>query len=148
MNSSSKQDAIWIVAYWFINQKHNFELFYMLEKLKHRYKHAPIKIIGLNPFNSAEDIAQFKAQKGIGFELSYDQKHTAMFYQIHQFPSILIMESSGKILKRFNGFKEDLLQEIAYFLSKECTINSEQKQIAISPFLFWHFKNNLSFRAN
>jgi hypothetical protein len=148
MSSNSNKNTIWILAYWFINQKHNFELFYMLEKIKHRYQQAPIKIIGLNPFNSPEDIIQFKQQKGIGFELSYDHKHSAMFYQIHQFPSILIMENNGKILKRFNGFKEDMLQEIAHFLSKEYTINSDQKQIALSPYLFWHFKNNLLFRSN
>ena len=148
MNTRDHSKPIWILAYWFINNKFNHELFYLLEKLNHRYKDAPIKIMGINPFNSPDDIAQFKQNKGISFELNYDDKHSAFFYQVQEFPSVLIMERNGKILKRFNGFKEDLLHQIEHFLSKECTIQSQQKQIALSPYLFWHFKNNLGIRSN
>lgn len=148
MPTRDNTEPIWIIAYWFINNKFNHELFYILEKLKHRHKDAPIKIIGLNPYNSAEDIQQYKQQKGISFDLSHDDNHSAFFYQVQKFPSVLIMERNGKILKRFNGYKEDLLNQIEDFLSKECTIQSTQKHIALSPYLFWHFKNNLSFRSN
>ena len=148
MNTRDHSKPIWILAYWFINNKFNHELFYLLEKLNHRYKDAPIKIMGINPFNSPDDIAQFKQNKGISFELNYDDKHSAFFYQVQEFLSVLIMERNGKILKRFNGFKEDLLHQIENFLSKECTIQSQQKQIALSPYLFWHFKNNLGIRSN
>jgi len=134
-----------LLVYWFISNRHNALIFESLQTLRRKTVGLPLRIVGLNPFNSQEDIIQYQKSLNLDFELTYDEKRTALFYHINTFPSFIVMEKSGKILHRENGISDDCFHELENIIIK----NSQplvpmtfEKKGKIIP--FENYKNNLS----
>jgi uncharacterized protein YjiK len=142
--SNSSHELI-LLVYWFISNKHNSKIFESLKTLQRKTVGLPLRIVGLNPFNSQEDIQQYQKNMNLDFELTYDEKRTALFYHINTFPSFIVMEKSGRILHRENGLSEDCFYELENVIIKNIQTNAalvSEKKGKIIP--FENYKNNLS----
>lgn len=126
-----------LLTYWFISNKHNQVVFDALEQLQRELGNEACRIVCLNPFNSAEDIAQYCSKLPYAFEFSADQSQTALFYQISSYPTCLLMEASGRILHRQDGFRDELLHDFETILRKGVLIEQESPQTMgrMVPFL-------------
>ena len=143
-NPQSKNELI-LLVYWFISNRHNSKIFDSLKNLELTTTGLPLRIVCLNPFNSQEDIFQYQKTMSLHFEMNHDEKRTALFYHINTFPSFLVMEKSGKILHRQNGFSDDCFHELENIIIKNNqSLNHENtlKKGKIIP--IENYKNNLS----
>jgi hypothetical protein len=145
LNTEQKNQELILLFYWFISNRHNAVIFESLQKLRRKTIGLPLRIVGLNPFNSQEDIIQYQKSMNLDFELTYDEKRTALFYHINTFPSFIVMEKSGKILQRENGISDDCFHELENIIIKNIQpilpIPCEKKDKIIP---FENYKNNLS----
>jgi hypothetical protein len=116
LNSKKNTDSLILLCYWFISSKHNQLLFSSLKELQKNYGKELITIICLNPFNSCEDINQYKERRQLPFQMETDTKNTNLFYHINTFPTCILMKESGRILLRKTGFNEEGLVEIDTYL--------------------------------
>ncbi|MEZ4804351.1 MAG: hypothetical protein R2852_02375 [Bacteroidia bacterium] len=121
LNSNENSNSLILLCYWFISSKHNQSLFSCLKELQKNFGKELLQIVCLNPFNSTEDINQYKERRQLPFQMETDTKNTNLFYHINTFPSCLLMEASGKILLRKNGFDEEGLSDIDAFLKTNYT---------------------------
>jgi|GEM_PF-1576425 len=135
--SSGNKDRKVLLTYWFISNRHNQAVFEALAQLQREIGHEACRIVCLNPFNSAEDIAQYCSNLPYTFEFSADLRQTALFYQISSYPTCLLMEASGRILHRQDGFREELLLDFETLLRNGAAKEqkSGQKTGRVVPFL-------------
>ena len=144
-NKANSSNELILLVYWFISNRHNARVFESLKTLQRKTVGLPLRIVGLNPFNSQEDILQYQKSMNIDFELCYDEKRTALFYHINTFPSFIVMEKNGKILHRENGLSDDCFYELENVIVKNIQTNTavqSEKKGKIIP--FENYKNNLS----
>ena len=144
-NKTQSNNELILLVYWFISNRHNAIIFESLKTLRRKTVGLPLRIVGLNPFNSQEDLLQYQKNMNLDFELSYDEKRTALFYHINTFPSFIVMEKSGKILHRENGISDDCFHELENIIIKNTqTIGPIllEKKGKIIP--IENYKNNLS----
>ena len=144
-NKPLSNNELILLVYWFISNRHNANIFESLKTLRRKTVGLPLRIVGLNPFNSQEDILHYQKSMNLDFELTYDEKRTALFYHINTFPSFIVMEKSGKILHRENGISEDCFHELENIIIKNTQTIAPiplEKKGKIIP--IENYKNNLS----
>ena len=142
-NQTNLKPQLVLLVYWFISNRHNSKIFEALNTLKNKTQGIPFSIVCLNPFNSEEDIAQYKETMNLHFEMEHDNKRTAMFYHINTFPSFLVMEKTGKILHRENGLSDECFFNLENIINKNAHPESNKANLGkVIP--FENYKNNLS----
>lgn len=104
---SVNQGRLMLLAYWFISNKHNAAVFDALQVIQDTAGKESVRIVCLNPFNSIEDIANYRSKLPYDFEFEKDSKHSGMFYNVSAYPTFILMEKSGKIIHRQNGLGEE-----------------------------------------
>lgn len=142
--ATGHKDRKVLLTYWFISNKHNQAVFEALQQLQRELGHEACRIVCLNPFNSAEDIAQYCSKLPYAFEFSADQRHTALFYQIYSYPTCLLMEASGRILHRQDGFRDELLLDFEAILRKGALKEEEEPQTKGRVVSFLPYKPGLN----
>lgn len=110
-NQSGHHERLILLAYWFISNKHNAAVFEALQDIQDIAGKESVRIVCLNPFNSDEDIANYKNKLPFDFEFEKDKKHSAMFYNVSAYPTFILMEKSGRIIHRQNGLGEESLTD-------------------------------------
>lgn len=142
-STDKKQNTLILLVYWFISNRHNQLIFEGLKKLRENTNDIALRIVCLNPFNPQEDIVQYQKNMLLNFEMSYDEKRTAMFYHINSFPSFIVMEKSGKILHRENGLSDTCFENLENCIIKNTAQENASQKGKIIP--IDSYKNNLSF---
>ncbi len=104
---SGNHERLMLLAYWFISNQHNAAVFEALQEIQDITGKESVRIVCLNPFNSTEDIANYKSKLPFDFEFEKDSKHSGMFYNVSSYPTFILMEKSGRIIHRQNGLSEE-----------------------------------------
>lgn len=142
-NNPKAENQMILVFYWFISNKHNAELFRELELLQQNYPAGILRIVGLNPFNNEEDIECYRSENALPFELEKDHKNSGLFYQVSTYPTLILMEKSGKILHRQNGFISGCLADFEAILKTYAVKDTICREIFFAPEPYRH---NLSVK--
>ncbi len=70
-------------------------------------KYPQLKIVGINLDNSSKSAEKFMEKEGVKFTNIHDEKKKiADYYEVEGMPSIFLYDSSGKLLKRLDGYTE------------------------------------------
>lgn len=87
-----------------------------LQSLHEKYKEKGLVVIGLNPFDSKEDNLQaFIANQNVDYPVLYASKEIAETYRVSGYPTMYLLDQSGRVLYVEQGFGEGVeakLEEI------------------------------------
>lgn len=135
-----------LLCYWFVSNRHNRQVFSDLQKLQENVGTESVRIVCLNPFNSDEEIQQYRSEHNLPFEMSRDINNTGMFYQVNTYPTFLLMTRSGRILLRKNGWTEECLFETEKQIRYGAGICCPEPTLISEVFSRTGYKKNLSLQ--
>lgn len=122
-----------LIFYWFISNRHNPEMFRQLCLLHRQFGEKTLRIVGLNPFNCEEDIARFRTEMQVDFELEPDHRHSGMYYQVNTYPTFILMDASGKIHRRISGCSEDNLAALEDAVKRKLDPPESCREVFFAP---------------
>lgn len=80
----------------------------VLNELNEKYKDSGLRIIGINPFDKLEDdIADFLTKRGVTYTVLLEGKDVAQDYRISGYPTIYLIDKSGKIIYVQSGYRKN-----------------------------------------
>ena len=87
--------------------------FPILQSLNEKYKSKGLTIIGIDPYDKRnEDIRTFIAKGGITYKILLDDKDVTKSYNVTSYPTIYLIDKTGKIIYANSGFNESLKDKL------------------------------------
>lgn len=81
--------------------------FPILQSLNQKYKSKGLTVIGIDPFDKgSDDIKKFITKRGITYKILLDDKDVANSYNVTGYPTIYLIDKTGKIIYANSGFNE------------------------------------------
>lgn len=93
-----------LLDFWIKNCGHCIESVPHLNQLKEKFKGRPVKIIGINAYDSNTDIEWFCNKHNIQYTVLSNGQAVAKVYGIDGFPTFIIIDKSGKVVYSNPGF--------------------------------------------
>jgi peroxiredoxin len=80
-----------------------------LEDLNQKYKDRGLRIIGINPFDEKDKgIVPFLEKRGVTYTVLLGGKEAAKEYHVSGYPTLYLIDKTGKIIHSQVGFTEEL----------------------------------------
>jgi peroxiredoxin len=76
-----------------------------LQKLHEQFKDSGLMVIGMNPIDSAEEIAEFKKKRSVTYPSIIATKELAEEYNVSGYPTFYLIDKAGKIIFRQSGYE-------------------------------------------
>ncbi len=84
-----------------------------LQELHQQYKDKGLKIVGINPFDEKEKgIVPFLEKRGVTFTVLLGGLETAKEYHVTAYPTVYLIDKTGKIIFSQIGFTEELHKKL------------------------------------
>lgn len=126
INNTLKQyNKLTLLDFWFIGCKPCLAGFPKLQLIRDSFQTDFLNIKALNPVDRVENIAFFKSKNTYTFQLEKDSIGYTTFYKIKSFPTLLLIDSNGNIIKRIEGGRKE---EIDALIAEIKTRISYRKQ--------------------
>jgi thiol-disulfide isomerase/thioredoxin len=112
------EDTVVLLDFWYIGCIPCVESIPELKRLQTQYKDAPVKIIGLNPFDynhkkdHGDHLRQFVSRKQINYTIGVINFESTKNYNVWAYPTIYVINKKGEIAYRAYGHQEDLFQQL------------------------------------
>jgi thiol-disulfide isomerase/thioredoxin len=87
-----------LLEFWIKNCSHCIEAVPALNAIKAAYKNKPLKIIAINAYDKALDIAAFREVTHPDYEIAYNGAQTAAEYGIPGYPMVVLIDRQGKVI--------------------------------------------------
>lgn len=82
--------------------------FPILQSLNQKYKSKGLTVIGIDPFDKRnDDIKKFITKRGITYKVLLDDMDVANSYNVTGYPTIYLIDKTGKIIYANSGFNEE-----------------------------------------
>jgi peroxiredoxin len=96
-----------------------------LKELHEKYDNKGLEVIAIDPFDSRENgIAEFIKKKGIKYTVLLSGKETADQYNVTGYPSIYLLDKSGKIIFSQIGYDEALDKKLETMIRTELGLSA------------------------
>ncbi|TAH41307.1 MAG: TlpA family protein disulfide reductase [Bacteroidetes bacterium] len=90
-----------------------------LEELHQQYKDKGLKIVGINPFDEKDKgIVAFLEKRGVTYTVLLGGLEAAKEYHVTGYPTVYLIDKSGKIIFSKMGFTEELKKELEQLILK------------------------------
>lgn len=91
-----------------------------LQAIHEKYKDSSVVVIGIDPYDTKEEMVSFLAKRGVNYKILLDGKDAAKDYRVYAYPTLFIIDQHGRI--RFTqigygeGTEEKLEQKIQEYI--------------------------------
>ena len=114
---------LYLVDLWYFACAPCQKLSPLIEQV-YRAKHDGLAVFGLNLFDPVETVRKYQQLKGITFP-SYVGLEDRDDYLVNSFPTVYLLDSSGKILDRVVGYEEDFIDRITPLIESYLSAEGE-----------------------
>jgi thiol-disulfide isomerase/thioredoxin len=83
-----------------------------LQELQKKYGGAPFQLLAINAEDSRKDIGFFFTREHPAYQMLYNGKALAAQLGVPAYPTLIIVDSSGKVLYSGVGFDQDKIEGI------------------------------------
>lgn len=91
----------------------------MLQSFHEKYQAKGLRIVGIDPYDKKEDdIASFLAKRGVSYPVLLGGNDVAKAYHVSGYPTIYIIDKTGKIILSKEGHGKDSEKELEEFILK------------------------------
>lgn len=113
INNTLKQyNKLTLLDFWFIGCKPCLAGFPKLQSIRDSFQNSLLNIIAINPVDRIDNIEHFQSKYRYTFQLEKDSIGYATFYKINSFPTLILIDSSGNIIKRIEGGKKEEIEAL------------------------------------
>ncbi|MEM6966236.1 MAG: TlpA disulfide reductase family protein, partial [Bacteroidota bacterium] len=115
-----QQGKLILLDYWYMACPPGMKASSYLNEMYHDYSEKEFMVIGINPFDKKEDkLIEFLEKKNIDYPVSLDlEKKTVDLFGITAYPSFLLIDQTGKIILREDGFSVEIIQKLRSEINK------------------------------
>ncbi|HZV43785.1 MAG TPA: TlpA disulfide reductase family protein [Saprospiraceae bacterium] len=90
-----------------------------LQSLSEKYKGKGLRVIGIDPFDTKEDdMGTFLSKRGITYTVLMDGKDVASSYHVSGYPTMYLIDKTGKIIFVQEGYGKDVDQTLDEIIAK------------------------------
>ena len=107
-----------LLEFWIKNCGACIESVPYLNRLQARFKDEKFKIIGINSYDSVEDVSWFCRKHNIDFSVLLNGKEVAEKYGVIGFPAFFIIDKEGKIIYATAGYDKSNESEVVRIIEK------------------------------
>ena len=98
---SSSKSKVLLLEFFIKNCGYCVEAVSKLNKLQQQYKEKGLDILGINPYDSKENIRNFIANNNPDYKVTVNGQNVAEKYGVSFYPSVILIDRSGKVI--FSG---------------------------------------------
>lgn len=111
LSLSQLKNKVTMLEFWISNCGYCIAAVPALNKLQEKYKDADFKLIAINADDSKKTIVNFKKRHRPEYDILYEGRATAESYGVPGFPTVVLIDRSGKII--YSGaFDESKIREV------------------------------------
>jgi peroxiredoxin len=90
-----------------------------LQALAKKYKNKGLQVIGIDPFDKKDDdLKTFLSKQGISYTVLLNGKDVANDYHVSGYPTLYLIDKTGKIMLVKQGYSKDMEKELDDFIKK------------------------------
>lgn len=89
-----------------------------LQKLHEKYADKGFAMIGINPYDTKEEMTEFLNKRGITYTVLLSDGSLPKEYRVDGYPNLFLIDREGKLIKLFEGFWKNMDEEIETELLK------------------------------
>lgn len=89
-----------------------------LQRLHEKYADKGFAMIGINPFDSKEEMTTFLGKRGITYTVLLSDHNLAEDYRVSGYPTLFLLDREGRLVKLFVGYGPGMDEEIETELLK------------------------------
>lgn len=89
-----------------------------LQKLHEKYADKGFAMIGINPYDTKEEMTEFLNKRGITYTVLLSDGTLPKEYRVEGYPNLFLIDREGKLIKLFEGFWKNMDEEIEAELLK------------------------------
>jgi thiol-disulfide isomerase/thioredoxin len=111
------KDKVLVMDFWYISCAPCLKMIPVMEKLYDEYP--DVALVGMNVSDKPDKIKKFVEKRGIKYPVFPDDTGISKKYNINLFPTVLIYDKRGNLIKRFDGYFDKIYDEIKSVIEEE-----------------------------
>lgn len=89
-----------------------------LQSLHEKYADKGFSMIGINPYDTKEEMTEFLSKRGITYTVLFCDGNLSNDYHISGYPNLFLLDREGKLVKLYDGFYKGMDEKIEAELLK------------------------------
>ncbi|MBQ8957845.1 MAG: TlpA family protein disulfide reductase [Bacteroidales bacterium] len=90
-----------------------------LQRLHEQYKDKGFVVVGIDPFDTKEELFEFLEKRGITYTILFCNKELPTQYHVDGYPNLFLLDREGKLIQLYSGYRQKLNEWIEEELVKQ-----------------------------
>ena len=90
-----------------------------LQRLHEQYKDKGFVVVGIDPFDTKEELFEFLEKRGITYTILFCNKDLPTQYHVDGYPNLFLLDREGKLIQLYSGYRQKLNEWIEEELVKQ-----------------------------